>query len=122
MRESHARVKLGELRNGDNVSMLSYDKFGKAKLIRSAGTYGVISATEEGKKLITLPSGERRYFSDDCWVNLSRISNVNHRNEVDGKAGVARRRPVTRGMAQSCVDHPMGSNSGKIKGRIPKTK
>lgn len=122
VRESYARVKLGDLRNGDNVCMLSYDKYGKAQLIRSAGTYGVISATEEGRKLITLPSGERRYFNDDCWVNLSRVSNVNHRNEVDGKAGVARRRPVTRGMAQSCVDHPMGSNSGKIKGRIPKTK
>lgn len=50
------------------------------------------------------------------------MSNLHHKNEVDGKAGVARRRPVTRGMAQSCVDHPMGGKSGKKKGRIPKTK
>lgn len=66
VRESCARTKLSDLRNGDEVSSLSYDKFGKAKLIRSAGTCGVITASEEGRKLITLPSGERRYFNDDC--------------------------------------------------------
>lgn len=120
----HPRVRLSEFKEGEAGFNLSSDQFGKAKFGRSAGTTITVK-TREGEDwvVVKLPSGELKRFRSDCWMSRGQVSNPDHNKEVYSKAGTQRRRNrrfVVRGMAQNAVDHPMGSKSGKSKGRHPK--
>ncbi len=89
------------------------------KIARSAGQQAVLSNREEsGQALVKMPSGEIRKFNPDCACTIGRVGNVDHMNEVSGKAGRSRWqgiRPTVRGMCMNPVDHPNGGGEGKSK-------
>ena len=95
------------------------------QIIRSAGTYAVIVAKENRYVQIKLPSGEIRRVLADCFASIGQLGNIEHKNEVVGKAGrkiLMGIRPTVRGTAQNPRSHPHGGGEGKVgEGMHPKT-
>lgn len=92
---------------------------GGAKLIRAAGQQAQLVGVEGTKATVKMPSGEIRMFNADCRAVIGRVGNVEHADEVLGKAGRNRwkgRRPRVRGVAMNPVDHPMGGGEGRTSG------
>ena len=92
------------------------------QVARSAGGYVqfVKKFDNEDKVLLKLRSGEHRIFSGECKATVGIVSDIKHRDNIVGKAGVKRwlgRRPVVRGVAMNPVDHPHGGGEGKKSGR-----
>ncbi len=88
------------------------------KVARAAGGQAILSNREGGYALVKMPSGEIRKFLEDCFCTIGQIGNINHMNEVSGKAGRSRWqgvRPTVRGMCMNPVDHPNGGGEGKSK-------
>lgn len=93
-----------------------------AQICRSAGVTAQLVSKDRGYALLHLPSGQGRRVSLDCRATLGQVGNVDHINEVSGKAGRSRhqgKRPITRGMARNPVDHPLGGGEGRVKGGHP---
>lgn len=89
------------------------------QLVRSAGGSAQLVAKEGTYALVRLPSGEVRRVHILCRATLGQVSNTNHENVSDGKAGATRwkgRRPKVRGVAMNPVDHPMGGGEGRTSG------
>ena len=90
-----------------------------AQMVRSAGSYARIMASEAGMVTLKLPSGEMRMVSDNCCATIGIVGNKSHENIRVGKAGRKRwlgRRPKVRGVAMNPVDHPHGGGEGKTSG------
>lgn len=89
---------------------------GGAKLARSAGVYVQVTAQDEGKTTLKMPSTEIRKVSSQCWASIGEASNDEHRLVKGGKAGRSRWlgiRPTVRGSAMNPVDHPHGGGEGR---------
>lgn len=87
-----------------------------AQMIRSAGGAAVVLAKDENAVQLKLPSGETRVFDGKCRATVGQIGNVEHKNEVIGKAGRTRHmgiRPTVRGVAQNPRSHPHGGGEGR---------
>lgn len=94
------------------------------QLCRSAGSYAQVMAKEGEHVLLRLPSGELRKVHRRCRGSIGQVGNLDHENQVVGKAGRSRwlgRRPVVRGTAMNPIDHPHGGGEGRAKGRHPVT-
>jgi large subunit ribosomal protein L2 len=94
------------------------------QLCRSAGSYAQVMAKEGTLVLLRLPSGELRQVHHNCRATIGQVGNLEHENQVIGKAGRSRwlgRRPKVRGTAMNPVDHPHGGGEGRAKGRHPVT-
>jgi large subunit ribosomal protein L2 len=94
------------------------------QLCRSAGSYAQVMAKEGTHVLLRLPSGELRQVHNRCRGTVGQVGNLEHENQVVGKAGRSRwmgRRPVVRGTAMNPIDHPHGGGEGRAKGRHPVT-
>lgn len=90
-----------------------------AQMIRSAGTFAQLVGRDQGMAQIKLTSGELRVVSADCYATVGAVSNPDHMNQNDGKAGRSRwkgRRPHVRGVAMNPVDHPHGGGEGRTSG------
>ena len=88
-------------------------------LARSAGTFVVLNARNDGWAQITMRSGEVRRVSDKCRGTIGKVGNPEHMNIEIGKAGRKRwmgRKPHVRGVAQNPTDHPMGGGEGRSSG------
>lgn len=88
------------------------------QLVRSAGQSAQVVGFDKKYAQIKLPSGEIRMVLKTCYATLGRVSNPEHENIIQGKAGRNRWRgikPQTRGMAMNPVDHPMGGGEGRSK-------
>jgi large subunit ribosomal protein L2 len=86
------------------------------QLARSAGTWALISAKEEGFVHLKLPSGEIRKIRSIGMATIGQLGNINWKNEVLGTAGRSRRmgiRPTVRGVAQNPRSHPHGGGEGR---------
>jgi len=86
------------------------------QLGRSAGTSIQILAKEGGYAQLRMPSGEVRMVSLKCKATIGAVSNADHQNLQDGKAGRKRHRgirPTVRGSAMGSHDHPHGGGEGK---------
>lgn len=86
------------------------------QLARAAGTSAQLVAKEEPYATLRLPSGEMRMVHWECRATIGQVGNVEHENEVIGKAGRKRwlgRRPRQRGLSMNPVDHPHGGGEGK---------
>ncbi|SRR5260221_11155307 len=93
---------------------------------RSAGTSVTIAAKESGYVHLRMPSGEIRRVSEQGMATIGQLGNVDHKNEVIGKAGRKRLmgvRPTVRGVAQDPRSHPHGGGEAKsgIGMNTPKT-
>ncbi len=95
------------------------------QLARSAGSYVQLLAREGKYATLKLPSGEMRMVLSACKATIGSVSNVDHMNETDGKAGRRRwkgRRPRVRGVVMNPVDHPMGGGEGRASGGHPRSR
>jgi large subunit ribosomal protein L2 len=95
------------------------------KLVRSAGVAAQLMAKEDAYSQIRMPSGEVRKIHIDCRATIGQLGNVEHENQVIGKAGRSRhlgKRPTVRGIAMNPVDHPHGGGEARsTSGRPPTT-
>jgi large subunit ribosomal protein L2 len=90
-----------------------------AQVARSAGTGCQIMAREGGMITIKMPSSEMRLFREECMATVGQVGNLDHSNEVWGKAGKSRwmgHRPKVRGVAMNPHDHPHGGGEGRSSG------
>jgi large subunit ribosomal protein L2 len=87
-----------------------------AKMIRSAGSYAQVTAHNNGRTQLKMPSGEIRTVADTCYASIGSVSNPDYQLVNLGKAGRSRWmgiRPTVRGSAMNPVDHPHGGGEGK---------
>jgi large subunit ribosomal protein L2 len=95
------------------------------KLVRSAGGSAQLMAKEGEYAQVRMPSGEVRKILAVCRATIGQLGNVDHENEVVGKAGRKRHRgirPAVRGIAMNPVDHPHGGGEARsTSGRPPTT-
>ena len=95
------------------------------KLVRTAGGSAQLMAKEGDYAQIRMPSGEVRKIAVVCRATIGQIGNIEHENQVIGKAGRSRwlgRRPAVRGIAMNPVDHPHGGGEARsTAGRPPTT-
>ena len=86
------------------------------QLVRSAGTAAQLLAKEGAYAQVRMPSGEVRLVDVRCRATIGQVGNVDHENEVVGKAGKSRWRgirPSVRGMTMNPFDHPHGGGEGR---------
>jgi len=86
------------------------------KLAKGAGTAAKVLAQEADLTHLTLPSGEIRKVSQECFVTIGQVSHSEKRFQIIGKAGRVRLkgfRPTVRGTAMNPCDHPHGGGEGK---------
>jgi len=89
------------------------------QIARSAGAYAQFVGRDRGMAILRLNSGEQRLVSVDCFATIGSVSNMDHANINDGKAGRSRwrgRLPHVRGVAMNPVDHPLGGGEGRTSG------
>jgi large subunit ribosomal protein L2 len=95
------------------------------KLVRSAGSSAQLMAKESAYAQVRMPSGEVRKIQVVCRATIGQLGNLDHENEVIGKAGRQRhlgKRPSVRGIAMNPVDHPHGGGEARsTSGRPPTT-
>src|SRR6202022_4567239 len=95
------------------------------KLVRSAGGAAQLMAKEGDYAQIRMPSGEVRRILVVCRATIGQLGNLDHENEIIGKAGRQRhlgKRPSVRGIAMNPVDHPHGGGEARsTSGRPPTT-
>ncbi|KAG8812164.1 hypothetical protein FRC17_002162 [Serendipita sp. 399] len=108
---------------GTVIHNLSLDVHGPARLVRSAGTFATMVLHEEKGEYsqVRLQSGEIRRIRSDCCATIGKVSNVDWKGRMLGKAGRSRwlgRRPHVRGVAMNARDHPHGGGRGKSKGNV----
>ena len=93
------------------------------KLVRSAGSAAQLMAKEGAYAQVRMPSGEVRKIQVVCRATIGQLGNLDHENEVIGKAGRQRhlgKRPSVRGIAMNPVDHPHGGGEARsTSGRPP---
>ncbi|AYD00768.1 50S ribosomal protein L2 [Neorhizobium sp. NCHU2750] len=89
------------------------------QIARSAGTYVQLVGRDSGMAILRLNSGEQRLVPGSCLATVGAVSNPDHGNINDGKAGrtVWRgKRPHNRGVVMNPVDHPHGGGEGRTSG------
>jgi large subunit ribosomal protein L2 len=95
------------------------------KLVRSAGGAAQLMAKETEYAQVRMPSGEVRQILVVCRATIGQLGNLEHENEIVGKAGRQRHRgirPTVRGIAMNPVDHPHGGGEARsTSGRPPTT-
>lgn len=83
---------------------------------KAAGTQAILAAKEGNYAHLKMPSGEIRKVPVAGMATIGQVGQVNHKNEVIGKAGRARHmgiRPTVRGVAQNPRSHPHGGGEGR---------
>jgi large subunit ribosomal protein L2 len=89
------------------------------QMARSAGTYAQLVGRDQGMAILRLTSGEQRLVPGSCLATIGAVSNADHINTNDGKAGRSiwkGKRPHVRGVAMNPVDHPHGGGEGRTSG------
>jgi large subunit ribosomal protein L2 len=107
---------LSDFKYGTFVSCIELRPLKGSKIARSAGCYGIILNRNNNKIIIRLPSGEERLFHFESKALLGIVSNKNHKFKKKKKAGNniwLGKKPIVRGVAKNCIDHPHGGGRGK---------
>jgi len=89
------------------------------QIARSAGSYAQLVGRDQGMAILRLNSGEQRLVPSGCFATVGAVSNPDHANISDAKAGRSRwrgKRPHVRGVAMNPVDHPHGGGEGRTSG------
>ena len=89
------------------------------QIARSAGAYCQLVGRDQGMAILRLNSGEQRIVHGSCMATVGAVSNPDHGNINDGKAGRSRwrgKRPHNRGVSMNPVDHPHGGGEGRTSG------
>jgi len=120
------RMKLKNIPVGTLIFNIELEPGKGGRLIRGAGTAAKVLAQEESFTHLSLPSGEIRKISQECFAAVGQVSHSEKRFEKIGKAGRRRLkgwRPSVRGTAMNPPDHPHGGGEGKTSAGLkhPKT-
>jgi large subunit ribosomal protein L2 len=120
------KVPLSSIPVGTFVSQIEVSPNKGATMVRSAGTYAIVTAKEEKYTTLKLPSGEIRKFLSTCSCIVNRMGNEAFNLVRVGKAGRTRHkgvRPTVRGKVMNPVDHPHGGGEARnsIGMKYPKT-
>jgi large subunit ribosomal protein L2 len=110
------RLPLKMIPVGTNVHSVEIHPMGGAKMVRSAGSSAMVSAHNDGRTSLKMPSGEVRTVPELAWATIGELSNSDHKLVNLGKAGRSRWkgiRPTVRGSAMNPVDHPHGGGEQK---------
>lgn len=110
------RIKLKNIPVGTQVFNIELEPGRGGKLAKGAGTAAKVLAQEAGFTHLTLPSGEIRKVSQECFATIGQVSHPEKRFQIIGKAGRVRLkgfRPTVRGTAMNPCDHPHGGGEGK---------
>ena len=110
------RMKLKNIPVGTQVFEVEIEPGKGGKLIRGAGTAGVVVAQEGNFTHLEMPSSEIRKIPADCFASIGQVSRPDYRFIIWGKAGRVRKkgiRPTVRGAAMNPCDHPHGGGEGK---------
>jgi large subunit ribosomal protein L2 len=113
-------LPISKIPEGSFIHNVSDKKKGLAKISRAAGTFSNILEKNPVYCRITLPSGEQRKLSVDCYASIGIVSNSLLSAVSVNKAGRSRwlnKRPVVRGIAMNPIDHPHGGGEGKKSGK-----
>jgi ribosomal protein L2 len=99
------------LPTGTIVHNISLKPEGRGLLVRSAGSFAMVVAHEEGGRYahVRLQSGEVRKILEDCCATIGKVSNPLWRYRNLAKAGRSRwlgRRPQVRGVAMNASVSP----------------
>lgn len=89
------------------------------QIARSAGGYAQLVGRDQGMAILRLNSGEQRLVHGTCLATIGAVSNPDHGNINDGKAGRSRwrgKKPHVRGVVMNPVDHPHGGGEGRTSG------
>jgi large subunit ribosomal protein L2 len=85
-------------------------------VVRSAGSYAIVTAKDDKYVTLKLPSNEIRKFNENCKCVVGRVGNEAHGLVRVGKAGRKRKmgwRPTVRGKVMNPVDHPHGGGEAR---------
>jgi large subunit ribosomal protein L2 len=113
-------MSLSKIPEGTFVYNISYKKNGLSKIGRSAGAFVNLLEKSPVYCRITMPSGEVRKISSDCYASIGIVSNELHSAISINKAGRSRwlnKRPTVRGVAMNPIDHPHGGGEGRKSGK-----
>ena len=89
------------------------------QIARSAGAYVQLVGRDQGMAILRLSSGEQRLVHGSCLATVGAVSNPDHGNINDGKAGRSvwrGKRPHVSGVVMNPVDHPHGGGEGRTSG------
>ena len=112
-------LELKDIPPGTSIHNVELIPGNGGKLARSAGASVTLSGYDDDYAILKLSSGETRKVRSDCNATIGVVSNPDQKNIKIGKAGRNRwkgKRPQTRGVAMSPVDHPHGGGEGKTSG------
>ena len=110
------RLKIKNIPSGSSIFNIELTPEKGGKIVRSAGATAQILSQEEKYATVVLPSKEVRLVPTESFATIGRVSNVDRKTEVLGKAGKTRYRgvrPTVRGAAMNPRDHPHGGGEGK---------
>ena len=110
------RLPLAKIPVGSFIYNLEIQPGGGAKLVRSAGSFAQVLASDAGYTQVKMPSSEVRQLNEKCWASLGAVSNEEQKLVNLGKAGRSRWlgiRPTVRGSVMNPVDHPHGGGEGR---------
>lgn len=119
-------LRLDTVPVGTEVSQIELQPGRGAQMIRSAGSYAIVTAREEKYVTLKLPSGEVRKVLGSATCVVGRVGNGANNLVRYGKAGRMRKmgiRPTVRGKVMNPVDHPHGGGEARnsIGLKYPKT-
>ena len=118
-------MPLSQIPLGTVISCIELRPGQGANIARSAGTFAQLMAKDGRYATVKLPSGETRMILLTCLATIGAVSNSDHQLVLSGKAGRSRwlgRRPRTRAVVMSPVDHPMGGGEGRATGGHPRSR
>lgn len=101
---------------GTEVSQVELAPGKGAQMIRSAGSYAIVTAKEDLYVTLKLPSGEVRKVLGHAMCVMGRVGNEANNLVRYGKAGRMRNmgiRPTVRGKVMNPVDHPHGGGEAR---------
>lgn len=121
-----SRMKLADIPIGYELHNIELQPGRGAQMVRSAGSWAVLTAKEGKFAHIKLPSSEIRKVLLECMASIGRVSNPTHNLIRIAKAGRKRLmgvRPSVRGKVMSPKAHPHGGGEGvnPIGLKYPKT-
>lgn len=96
------------------------------QIARSAGSSARVVSIDGAMAQVMFSSGAVRLIPKECYATIGLSSNLDHNNEIIGKAGRVRlkgRKPQVLGKSMNPVDHPHGGGEGHspIGLKFPKT-
>lgn len=110
-----SRMKLADMPPGTEVHNVELNPGQGGKIVRSAGSWAILTAKEGKYAYIKMPSSEIRKVLLECMASIGKVSNPTHNRVRIAKAGRMRHmgvRPSVRGKAMAPNSHPHGGGEG----------